>query len=350
MARRAAGSSSPDPRWSANALKERVAQHGSRQSTARGLARAACPASAGLRSYRRILAYVRPYWLQLLLAGVSLVVVSLLNLAMPWAVTQLVDLVVVGQDLEQLNRIALALAAIFAIRTVFSFFETYLIAWVGERVVANLRRQIYDHLLSLSLGFFSGHRVGDILSRLTNDVQVIQSAVTSNLVILLQQVVTAVGVIVIVTRMDWRLAALMAVAIPGMVLITRLMGRQIRLVSRIVQEPHRGGWPRKRSRHPPSSPRPHSRKRLLGEQVDTFFQTAMRRVECMRCPALIRFPRTAAWPWYVGGRARGAERALDARATDRLSFLRGHAHRAVEQLFGPVWPDPGSAGRDRTDL
>ena len=191
---------------------------------------------SGLARYRRMLAYVRPYWLHLVLAAICLVAISLLSLAMPWAVKELVDQVVVGQDLDQLNRIAVFLAGIFVLRAGFSLAQTYLIAWVGERVVANLRRQIYEHLLSLSLGFFSAQRVGEIISRLSNDVQVIQSAVTSNLVILLQQIATFVGVIVIVAIMNWRLMLLMAVAIPGMMLITQLLGRRIRLVARRVQD------------------------------------------------------------------------------------------------------------------
>jgi subfamily B ATP-binding cassette protein MsbA len=191
---------------------------------------------AGLARYRRMLTYVRPYWLHLVLAAICLVAISLLSLAMPWAVKELVDQVVVGQDLSQLNLIALFLAGIFILRAGFGFAQTYLIAWTGERVVANLRRQIYEHLLSLSLGFFSGQRVGEIVSRLSNDVQVIQSAVTSNLVLLLQQIATFVGAIIIVAVMNWRLMLLMAVAIPGMVVLTRLMGRQIRRVARRVQD------------------------------------------------------------------------------------------------------------------
>ena len=189
-----------------------------------------------LESYSRILAYVRPYWPHLLVAAVSLVVTSLLGLAMPLVVQNLIDSVVVGQDLAQLNRVALMLGAIFALRAVFSFAQTYLTAWVGERVVANQRREIYDHLLSLSLGFFARQRVGAILSRIGNDVQVIQNAVTRNLVNLVQQVVTAVGVVVIVAAMDLRLTLLMCVTVPAMVLATRLMGRQIRAASRRVQD------------------------------------------------------------------------------------------------------------------
>jgi subfamily B ATP-binding cassette protein MsbA len=190
----------------------------------------------GLESYRRMLAYVRPYWLRLVLAAISLVIISLLSLAMPWAVQQMVDLVAAGQDFSRLNHIALILAAIFVLRAAFGFVQTYLISWVGERVVANLRRQIYEHLLSLSLGFFAGQRVGEIVSRLSNDVQVIQSAVTSNLVVLLQQIVTLVGVVAVVAAMSWRMTLLMALSIPGMVLITRLMGRRIRKVARLVQD------------------------------------------------------------------------------------------------------------------
>jgi subfamily B ATP-binding cassette protein MsbA len=191
---------------------------------------------SGLARYRRMLAYVRPYRLHLVLAAICLVTISLLSLAMPWAVKELVDQVVVGQDLARLNRIAIVLAGIFVLRAGFGFAQTYLVAWVGERVVANLRREIYEHLLSLSLGFFAGQRVGEIVSRLSNDVQVIQTAVTSNLVTLLQQMVTFLGVIAIVAIMNWRLMLLMAAAIPGMTLITRLLGRRIRQVARQVQD------------------------------------------------------------------------------------------------------------------
>jgi subfamily B ATP-binding cassette protein MsbA len=183
-----------------------------------------------------MLAYVRPYWPHLAVAATSLVFVSLLNLAMPWAVARLVDLVASGQDSAMLNRLALLLAGIFALRAAFGFVRSYSVAWVGQRVVANLRREVYDHLLSLSLGYLAGQRVGELLSRISNDVQVIQTAVTNNVVVLAQQIVTVVGVLVIVTLMDWRLTALMVVVFPAVVLVTRLMGRRIRKASRQVQD------------------------------------------------------------------------------------------------------------------
>jgi len=103
-------------------------------------------------------------------------------------------------------------------------------------VVADLRRDVYEHLMGLSLRFFDSQRVGEIISRLSNDVQIIQGAATGNLVALLQELVTAVGVVAIVWAMDWRLTALMAVALPGVVLVTRVMGRRIRRITRTVQD------------------------------------------------------------------------------------------------------------------
>jgi subfamily B ATP-binding cassette protein MsbA len=236
----------------------------------------------GLQNYGRMLAYVRPYWRRLTLAAINLLLVSLLGLVMPLAVRSLVDLVVVGQDMAQLNRIALALVFIFVLRSAFSFVYIYLMAWVGERVVANLRREIYEYLLSLSLSFFAGQRVGEIVSRVSNDVQVIQSAVTSNLVVLLQQLVTAVGVIAIVSFMSWRLTALMLVAVPGMVLATRIMGRRIRQISRLVQdtlaeasavvEETVGGI-----RVVKSFAREQHEIARFGQKVDTLFRAAMDR-------------------------------------------------------------------------
>ncbi|RPI56896.1 MAG: ABC transporter ATP-binding protein, partial [Chloroflexi bacterium] len=190
----------------------------------------------GLEGYRRILVYVRDYRWHLVLAGLSLVGIGLLGLAMPWIVQQVVDLLVGGQELDRLNLYALALGAIFLLRSALGIVQSYLVAWVGERVVARLRRELYEHLLSLSLGFFAGQPVGEVLSRLTNDVQVIQVAVTSNIIILVQQVVMAAGIVVIVAATNWRLTLLLALSVPGMVLLTRLMGRRIRLVSREAQD------------------------------------------------------------------------------------------------------------------
>ncbi|HNS50956.1 MAG TPA: ABC transporter ATP-binding protein [Anaerolineae bacterium] len=189
----------------------------------------------GLRSYGRILAYVRPHRIRLALAAAILVLVGLLTLVLPWAVQRLVDGVVVAQDVSQLDLVALVLFGTFLVRSLLGFVSTYLLAWVGERVVVRLRRDVYEHLLTQSLGYFSEQRTGEIVSRISNDVLVIQYAVTGNLVGLLQQVVTAAGIVVVVGLMNWRLTLVMALALPGMMLVAQLLGRRMRRIAKAVQ-------------------------------------------------------------------------------------------------------------------
>ncbi len=237
---------------------------------------------AGLRSYSRILAYVRPYWRQLAVVAASLVLVSLLGLALPLVVKDLVDLVSGEPDSTHLNRLALALAGILVSRAILGLVQSYLSAWVGERVVVQLRTGVFDHLLSLSLGFFAGQRVGAIVSRLGSDVLVIQTAVTRNLVTLLQEVVTAAGILVIVGAMSWRLTLMLVLVTPGVVLIVRFMGRRIRQVSRLVQdtlaeasaviEETMGGI-----RIVKSFAREDHEAARFGEKVTTLFEAAMYR-------------------------------------------------------------------------
>jgi subfamily B ATP-binding cassette protein MsbA len=304
----------------------------------------------GLRTYGRILVYVRPYWPHLVVAAISLVAISLLSLAMPWVVKNLVDTVAAGLGFAQLNRFAVALAGIFVLRAGFGFVQTYTVAWVGERVLANLRRQIYDHLLSLSLSFFAEQQVGEIISRLSSDVQVIRSAVTSDLITLLQQLVTATGVLVIVTAMDWRLTALMAVAIPGMVVVTRLMGRRIREVARLVQdamaeasavvEETIGGI-----RIVQSFAREAHESARFGQRVDTVFEVAMHqtRIYATLGPliSLFAYGALALVLWF------GAQQVLRGRLT--TGELIGFLLYAV-LLIGPLGSFSGLYGRVQTAM
>ena len=237
---------------------------------------------SGLRSYGRILAYVRPHRGRLALAAAILVLVGLLTLVLPWAVQRLVDGVVVAQDVSQLDLIAGVLFGTFLLRSLLGFASTYLLAWVGERVVVRLRRDVYEHLLAQSLGFFSEQRTGEIVSRISNDVLVIQYAVTGELVGLLQQVVTAAGILVVVAVMNWRLTLVMALALPGMMLVAQLLGRRMRRIAKVVQntlaqvsaavEETVGGI-----RTVKSFAREEYEQGRFADKVDTLFEVAMQR-------------------------------------------------------------------------
>ncbi len=189
-----------------------------------------------LADYGRLLRYARPYTRRMVLALTALTLATLLGLTMPLVVRNVVDVVFVEKDLTLLNRFTLLLALIFLTQAVFSFVNRYNMAYVGERVVADLRQQLYRHLVSLSLRFFAERRTGEIVSRVTNDVTTLQSAVTDNIVSLLQQSLTLVGGVIFLFWLDWRLTSVILLGIPLVTLTMVYLGRKIRRAATLVQD------------------------------------------------------------------------------------------------------------------
>jgi subfamily B ATP-binding cassette protein MsbA len=187
-------------------------------------------------SYRRLLAFVRPYWPRLAAAGAILTINSLLGLALPWVIRNIVDTAFVQANLTLLNRVTGLLVLIFLVQAVLGFGQSYLISWVGERVVANLRQTLYAHLHAMPLRFFAASRVGELISRLGSDVTTIQEAVTSTLLSLLSQIIVFVGGIVIILLMAWRLTLVMLAIVPVAVLGMIFLGRAIRKISKQAQD------------------------------------------------------------------------------------------------------------------
>ncbi|MBM4459811.1 MAG: ATP-binding cassette domain-containing protein [Chloroflexi bacterium] len=186
--------------------------------------------------YRRLLVFVKPYWRLLAIAAVFLTANALLGLALPWVVRNIVDTAFAQANMAELNRVIGLLLAIFLVQAVLGFGQSYLIAWVGERVVTNLRRTLYAHLHAMPLRFFAAARTGDLLSRLGNDVAAIQEAVTGTLLSLLSQLILFVGGVVIILLMAWRLTLLMLAVVPLAMLGMILLGRMIRKISREAQD------------------------------------------------------------------------------------------------------------------
>lgn len=189
-----------------------------------------------LAGYWRLLRYVRPYRARMGLAFIALAMGTLLGLLMPLVVQTVVDGVFLEQSLAQLNRFALLLLVIFAAQAGFSFINRYHMAFAGERVVADLRRQLYEHLMSLSLRFFADRRTGEIVSRVTNDVTALQAAITENLVTLLQQSLTLVGGVFFLFWLNWRLTSIILLGIPIITLTMVFLGRKIRRAATEVQD------------------------------------------------------------------------------------------------------------------
>ena len=189
-----------------------------------------------LRQYRRLLAFVRPYRARLAVALGAIVVSSLLGLAGPYMIQYLVNAIIPGGDPSVLNAVALILIGIFALQSVFYFVRGYLLAYVGERVMVDMRLALYEHLQSLSQSFFTERRIGELVSRLTNDVATVRAVVTSDIATALSQTLTFIGALALIIVISWQLTLFMLALIPPVVLLAILFGRRLRKLSSAVQD------------------------------------------------------------------------------------------------------------------
>lgn len=186
--------------------------------------------------YARLLQFVRPYWKLLALAGVILMANSLAGLALPLVVRDVVDSALINGSFQMLTRVTLLLLALFVAQAIFSFGQSYLLGWVGERVVANLRKSLYGNLHAMPLRFFGNTRIGELLSRLGSDVTTIQNAVTDTLLSLLSNTIMLIGGVVIIFVMAWRLTLVILAVVPVAVVGMILLGRLVRRLSKQVQD------------------------------------------------------------------------------------------------------------------
>jgi subfamily B ATP-binding cassette protein MsbA len=189
-----------------------------------------------MANLRRLFRYVRPYWLQMTVATIALLISSLIALALPWAVSLLVDSVFTSGDATLLNQIALGLLVLFVIQSGFYFVEAYFLERIGQRVVADLRLDLHRRLLTLPAFFFDNRRVGEMVSRVTNDVTLVQTVLTQTPVAFLRQIVTFAGALAIMIWTNWQLTLFVAALIPPLTLFAIFFGRRIERVSTQVQD------------------------------------------------------------------------------------------------------------------
>src|SRR5512135_960374 len=186
--------------------------------------------------FGRLFQFVRPYRFRLYGAMAAIVVGSLLGLAGPYTLQFLIDAVFRNNNAALLNQITLVLIGIFLLQSVFYFIRAFLMAFIGERVMADLRIRLFEHLQYLSLSFYNERRTGELVSRLTNDVSTVRSLVTSDVSTALSQALTFIGALILIVVTDWRLTLFMFALIPVVALIAVLFGRRLRAVSSKVQD------------------------------------------------------------------------------------------------------------------
>lgn len=185
---------------------------------------------------RRVWVFARPYRWKISVLLLTIVGITLLSLVPPLLFRQLIDVALPNEDLRLLNLLALGMVAVPLLNGLIGVVQRRVSAEVGEGVIYDLRRALYEHMIRMSLRFFTKTRTGELMSRLNNDVIGAQRAVTGTLITILSNVITLISVLSVMLVIEWRLTLLGLVILPLFVLPARRVGRKLRKIRRRSME------------------------------------------------------------------------------------------------------------------
>lgn len=180
--------------------------------------------------------YARPYTKSLIFAFLCLTLTSLVNLVLPLIVRNMINAVVILKDSQILDGLAWDLIFIIFLQAAFAVTHNYIFGFVGHRMTTDFRVEFFSHIQSLSLRFFQERRVGEILSRMNNDISVIQNALVTIPVALLRQSITLIGAMAIILYLNWKLTGLILLVLPPLMMFARVFGKRLRLFAEKLQD------------------------------------------------------------------------------------------------------------------
>ncbi len=189
------------------------------------------------RLMRRLLTYLRPYWRQVTVTFVAILVGSGAALAQPYLVKQAIDQHIATRQLEGLDRLAFYYVLILAGAFVAEYIQTWTMQMTGQRIMFDLRMDVYGHLQRLDLKYYDRNPVGRLMTRVTSDVDVLNDLFTSGVVTVFGDALTLVGIMAVMLWLDWRLALVAFSVLPIIVLVTQWFRRHVRESYRVVR-----GW------------------------------------------------------------------------------------------------------------
>jgi len=189
-----------------------------------------------LQLYGRLLAYVWQYKWAMAGGIASIFALSFLQILIPQITRFVIDVIIPARRFDWLPWVGICIIGIALLLGLLNFVRNYLMAVVGQRTVFTLRRDLYEHLQALSLGYFENQRTGALMGRLTQDVDSLQGLITSELAELGAEIVTFFVIVTYLFYADWKLTLLILATLPVMVLLTHLFGTRMRPAYREVRE------------------------------------------------------------------------------------------------------------------
>ncbi len=186
----------------------------------------------GFHTFKRLLKYVQRYWFRLFLAVVFTAIVSAIDGAIAFLSKNVFDDIFLSKKATMLILLPIAIVIAYALKGLCDFWQNYLVHYVGSRVITKLRDQLYRHIQTLSLSYFTNNSTGHIISRVINDTGEVWRSVTSSIPDIVKQGFTIIGLTAVAFYRDWKMACIAIIILPlASILITKL-GRRIKKLSK----------------------------------------------------------------------------------------------------------------------
>ena len=189
-----------------------------------------------MKNYKRLLAYMKPYLKRLGFAIICIIFAAGANLYVPWIIKDMIDKVLVDKDFALLNLICIGIVLVFLFRGIFYFGQSYLVSYIGQRVIIDVREVMFRNFQRMPMAYFDKHQTGETMSYITNDVSAIQEALVDNLIELFTESSILIGSIVMMLYLDWKLTLLTLIVVPMVGYAMRIFGKKIKANGTVIQE------------------------------------------------------------------------------------------------------------------
>ncbi len=186
--------------------------------------------------YKRLLKYIKPYWKRLAIAMVCMVGVGAMQGAFAYIFKHILDDIFIDKNMAMLKLIPPAIVVIFLIKGIFFYFQGYLMAYVGQLVVKDIRDELYSNIQRQALAFFSRNPTGTLMSRITYDVNLISMVVSNAFSALLRDTFTAIALVGVALNWDWKLTIVSLLVYPAAMYPILRLSKKLRKVGTKSQE------------------------------------------------------------------------------------------------------------------
>lgn len=189
-----------------------------------------------MNNYKRLILFMKPYIPRLVAAVFCIIFAAAGNLYVPWIMKDVIDKVLAEKDMVMLNSIAFGIVVIFFLRGLFFYGQTYLVSYIAQRVIIDVREALYRHLQRLSLSYYERRKTGTIMSYITNDVAAMQAALVDSLIELVTEGAILIGSLGTMFYLHWKLSLLTLITMPVIVQAMKIFGRRLKSTGTVMQE------------------------------------------------------------------------------------------------------------------